>query len=85
MADASDLKSEDLKDREGSIPSPRTILRFEYARLIFYRDLERCPFIPFSIEAIEWIRKDDKRLLLIALERWLMIFEYLRKTNQYLK
>jgi len=61
------------------------MLRFEQSRLLFYRDLERCPHNMSSTHAIEWFRKDDQRLLLLALERYVMIFDYLWKTNQYLK
>jgi hypothetical protein len=61
------------------------MLKFEPARLIFYQDLERNPHNMFSEEANQWNKKDDRRLLLIALERYLMIFDYLHKTNQYLR
>lgn len=59
------------------------MLVFEQSRLIFYKDIERCPYSLRDSRNLEWSRKDDKRLLLIALERYLMIFDYLRKTYQY--
>lgn len=61
------------------------MLRFEPARLVFYGDLKRCPYVYHSKEAKVWHRRDDKRLLLITLERYIMIFDYLRKTDQYLR
>lgn len=61
------------------------MLRFEESRLVFYKDIERCPHISTDHQFEKWNRDNDKRLKLIALERYLMIFDYLRKTNQYLK
>lgn len=61
------------------------MLIFEPARLIFYKDIERCPYLYSTPEGQEWNRRDDERLKLIALERYLMIFDYLSKTYQYLK
>jgi len=61
------------------------MLRFEQGRLNHWGDIERCPYAFHDPEWSEWSRKDDKRLLLIALERYLIIFDYLQKTHQYLK
>ena len=61
------------------------MLRFEPARLLFIKDIERCPYIYNTQEAMNWYKLDTKRELLIALERYLMIFDYLNKTDQYLK
>lgn len=61
------------------------MLRFEMGRLIFYKDIERCPYTFKQPEYDKWTEEDDKRLTLIALERYLMIVDYLRKTYQYLK
>lgn len=35
-----------------------------------FRDLERCPYAPFTSEAVSWLAKDDRRMLLIALDRY---------------
>lgn len=35
-----------------------------------FRDIERCPYAPKDSEYREWIKKDNKRLLLIALDRY---------------
>jgi hypothetical protein len=61
------------------------MLRFEEGRLILYKDIERCPYTFRDPEFDEWVKRDERRLTLIALERYLMIFDYLRKTNQYLR
>ena len=60
------------------------MLKFEQGWLLFYSDIERCPYSIRDSMNLEWSRKDDKRLLLIALERYLVIYDYLRNTHQYL-
>lgn len=55
--------------------------RFEPGYLLFYKDIERCPYVYWTNEAIEWSRKRDKEEMLIALERYLMILDYLRKVK----
>lgn len=41
-----------------------------------WNDFERCPYASFSLNPLErekaydWIKKDDKRMLLIALDRY---------------
>ena len=61
------------------------MIRFEMARLLFYKDLERCPYAMFTSEAAAWHRKKDHEDLLTALERYLFIFDYLQKTNQHVR
>lgn len=43
---------------------------FEKYNYITIGDMERQPFTPFSDEAILWHIKDDRRLFLIALDRY---------------
>jgi hypothetical protein len=50
--------------------------RFDWLR---FRDLERCPFVWYSKECNEWIRQDDRRMLLIALDRYA---DYLQKKDE---
>ena len=54
------------------------MIRFELARLLFYRDIKRCPFAIGTHGCSEWNRVEDRRQLLIELERYLVILDYLR-------
>lgn len=43
---------------------------FHKYEFIKYKDLERSPFTFHSPEYVKWSEEDDKRLLLIALDRY---------------
>lgn len=62
----------------------RTTLPFILYEWYGFMDLERCPYASFSSnqeerdKAFEWNKKDDFRILLIALDRYA---DFLQKTN----
>lgn len=39
----------------------------------FYRDLERCPYVPGEVGYDEWMRKDDERLAQIDKNREILL------------
>jgi len=41
--------------------------RYNYLKI---KDLERCPYVIWTKEEIEWLKKDNFRMLLIALDRY---------------
>lgn len=41
-------------------------------------DMERCPYNQNTPERDGWIQRDDRRLLLIALDRWAVDHAYTR-------
>ena len=57
------------------------MLKFEIAELVYYSDIERCPYSMFSLEAKKWGEKDYLRLKITALERWYYMNKYLVITN----
>lgn len=58
------------------------MLKFEINKLVYLRDIGICPHPENSLEAHMWNYEDGKRLKLLALERYIIILDYLRKTNQ---
>lgn len=87
LADATDLKSVDGKTIvrvRFSHPAPKImILEFNPAKLILYGDIERNPYPMWTKENADWAREDDKRLMLIALERYVMILNYMKHTPSH--
>lgn len=49
------------------------MIKFEYTELIYFQDLESCPYVPKNLEYANWIKRDDERLKLIALDRYLTL------------
>jgi len=56
--------------------------KFEQGYLNFYGDIERCPYTFRDSGYNEWSRKDDFRLLLLALERYQFILDYLQNIKR---
>jgi hypothetical protein len=46
---------------------PKAFDRYDYLKM---KDMERCPYPMFTKECGEWNKKDDERLLIVALERY---------------
>lgn len=45
--------------------------------LTTYNDMRRCPYPAFTEDARDWIKREDKRILINALEKYVAILDYM--------
>ena len=50
-------------------------IEFDKYDWLYWDDVQRCPHPPFTKAAGEWLRGDDHRMLLLALERYACFLE----------
>lgn len=55
------------------------MIPFDKYHYLKFKDLERCPYVIWTKEEIEWSKKDNFRMLLIALDRYA---DKLQKRNE---